>query len=102
MAGSKNRIHKVKGRAKRDFLKGTKGRDLILGLSGSDSLKGLAGNDTLNGGKGRDILKGGKGNDLYIVDHLQDKVVETAGQGNDTIRATVSYILGASLENLTL
>jgi Ca2+-binding RTX toxin-like protein len=102
MAGSKNRIHKIKGRAKRDFLKGTKGRDLILGLSGSDSLTGLAGDDTLDGGKGSDILRGGKGDDLYIVDHLQDKVVEAAGQGNDTIRATVSYILGASLENLIL
>ena len=102
MAGSKNRVHKIKGRAKRDFLKGTKGRDLILGMSGNDSLMGLASNDTLNGGKGRDFLRGGKGNDLYIFDHLQDRIVEAAGQGIDTVRATVSYSLGASLENLVL
>ena len=111
MATSKTRVTKIKGRAKRDFLKGTKGKDLMLGLAGDDSLRGLAGddqligdlgNDTLDGGKGKDILKGGKGNDLYIVDHLKDKVVESAGQGLDTVRATVSYILGANLENLVL
>lgn len=63
---------------------------------------GNAGNNTLDGGTGADSLSGGMGNDTYIVDNLGDTVSESADAGNDTVNASVSYILGANIENLTL
>jgi Ca2+-binding RTX toxin-like protein len=109
--GQSNRINRVKGKGKKDILKGTKKRDLIMGMAGDDTIRALAGNDkliggagndSLQGGKGKDILQGGKGNDTYLIDDLLDKVREGAGQGVDTIRATVNYALGSNLENLIL
>ena len=47
-------------------------------------------------------MSGGAGNDTYIVDHAGDTVVETAGDGTDTVRASVSYGLSANVENLEL
>lgn len=111
MAISKNQIKRIQGKAKRDLLRGTLGRDSILGLAGNDIIRGLAGNDIiaggigndfLDGGRGKDVLKGGKGNDVYIVDQVQDKIQEAVGQGIDTVRTKVNYVLGANLENLTL
>jgi len=60
------------------------------------------GNDTLNGGAGNDTLIGGAGNDLYVVDAAGDVVVELADEGLDTVQASVSYTLGANVENLVL
>ena len=64
----------------------------------------LTGNGAANilvGGGGVDVLRGGLGNDIYIVD-AQGEAVELAGQGNDTVRSTVSYRLDSNLENLIL
>jgi Ca2+-binding RTX toxin-like protein len=47
-------------------------------------------------------LTGGAGNDSYQIQRAADAVVELAGGGVDTVRASVSYALGANLENLTL
>ncbi|MBD5804304.1 Bifunctional hemolysin/adenylate cyclase precursor [Azoarcus sp. Aa7] len=59
-------------------------------------------NDTLNGGAGADTMSGVNGDDTYYVDNAGDVVIEGAGQGNDTAISTVSYTLGANVENLTL
>ncbi|WP_245435401.1 hypothetical protein [Microvirga calopogonii] len=67
-----------------------------------NTITGNAGNNTLDGGAGADILTGGEGNDTYIVDHAGDMVVERGGEGTDTVRASVSYALGADVENLVL
>ena len=64
-------------------------------------LIGGAGNDTLNGGAGADTMIGGAGNDTYIVDNVADVVNENPNEGNDTVVTSVSYTLGAELENLT-
>ncbi len=76
--------------------------NVLTGNSGANLLSGLAGNDTLDGGAGADTLAGGAGNDTYIVDTLTDQIVEAAGEGSDTVQASVSFVLDTDLENLTL
>ncbi len=52
---------------------------------GNDSLDGGAGNDTLNGGIGNDTLRGGAGDDKYYVYSTTATILESAGEGTDTI-----------------
>ena len=62
-------------------------------------LNGGGGNDTLTGGTaGADTMAGGAGNDTYFVDNAGDVVNETAGQGTDTVSASVNYSLTAGSE----
>jgi Ca2+-binding RTX toxin-like protein len=76
--------------------------NVLIGNTASNTLTGGAGNDTLNGGAGADVLNGGLDNDTYIVDNISDQAVEAAGEGTDTVLASVSFALGAEVENLTL
>ncbi|MEY4766342.1 MAG: hypothetical protein RI907_3015, partial [Pseudomonadota bacterium] len=50
----------------------------IEGLGGNDTLYGGINSDTLDGGSGNDWLYGGAGNDLYVVNSLNDTVIEAA------------------------
>ena len=65
-------------------------------------LVGNSGNNTLSGGTGADTMQGGAGNDTYTVDNTADVVTEAAGEGTDLIQSSVTYTLGANVENLTL
>ena len=47
-------------------------------------------------------MAGGAGNDLYVVDNAGDLVGEAANGGVDGVQSSVSFVLGANLENLTL
>ncbi len=88
-----------------DRLNGAAGNDLLLGGKGNDTLDGGTGNDTLDGGVGADSMKGGAGNDIYVVDNVNDKVIEYADSlsGIDTVKTSLgTYTLGANLENLEL
>ncbi|MBD2003422.1 MULTISPECIES: calcium-binding protein [Cyanophyceae] len=86
-------------------LLGTNGYDTINGLAGNDSLFGLDGNDILDGGAGADRMEGGAGSDLYIVDNVNDVIVEVVNGGFDyfdKVESSVTWTLGANLEQLTL
>ncbi|MEH2246969.1 calcium-binding protein [Nostoc sp.] len=85
-----------------DTLNGLAGNDLLAGGTANDSLIGAAGNDTLDGGTGIDILNGGAGDDTYIIDTASDTIREATNSGTDSVRSTVTYTLGANLENLRL
>jgi trimeric autotransporter adhesin len=64
-------------------------------------ITGNDGNNKLNGGASADAMAGGLGDDTYIVDNGGDTVTET-GPGTDSVLSSVSFILGADLEHLTL
>ena len=78
----------------------------ITGGAGADSLSGNAGNDTLDGLGGADTLSGGTGNDVYVIDDVNDRVVESAGDSADEVRTSLAtFSLArtdlADVENLT-
>jgi Ca2+-binding RTX toxin-like protein len=95
-----------------DTLNGGGGNDSIYGDSGNDSLYSGAGQDFMYGGEGNDTLNaldlgvdnlfGGIGDDVYIVNWTGDNLVEGPNQGTDIVRSSVSYTLGANVENLLL
>ncbi|MFW9264016.1 pre-peptidase C-terminal domain-containing protein, partial [Nostoc sp. CALU 546] len=84
-----------------DNVIGTNGNDSIVGDTQNNQLSGGNGNDTIDGGLGTDTLNGGAGNDTYIIDTTLDTITEAANSGTDTVRSSVTYTLGANLENLT-
>ena len=51
---------------------------------------------------GADTLIGGDGNDSYTVDNVGDTVTEYANEGIDEINSSVTHVLSANIENLTL
>ncbi|MEH2263534.1 beta strand repeat-containing protein [Nostoc sp.] len=85
-----------------DSISGLLGNDTLQGLGDSDTLDGGDGNDSLDGGTGTDSLIGGKGNDTYVVDSIGDTITEGLNAGTDLVKSSVSWVLGANLENLTL
>jgi Ca2+-binding RTX toxin-like protein len=92
----------VDGAGGNDVLTGGSGADLLVGGAGADTLIGGPGDDYLDGGSGADTLTGGNGSDTYVVDHAGDKIVETGVGGTDTVYASLSFTLGANLEDLIL
>jgi len=81
---------------------GTIGNDAFFGTIFQDVIYGGAGNDWLDGNFGADYLAGGFGDDTYVVDDVADVVIENPGEGIDTIQSSISWTLGADVENLTL
>jgi trimeric autotransporter adhesin len=74
----------------------------LIGNGAANGLNGGAGNDLLDGGNGNDTMTGGLGDDIYVVNASADVVTETAGQGSDTVRSSVTLTLADNIENLTL
>ena len=76
--------------------------NVITGNIANNTLTGGQGNDTMDGGVGADTLVGGLGNDVYVVDNSGDVATEALSEGTDTVRASITYTLGANVENLVL
>lgn len=81
---------------------GNQTNNTILGNNARNVLHGLGGNDWLDGGASYDTLDGGAGDDTYVIDHFADVVLEAANGGTDTLRSTVSHVLGPHTEHLLL
>jgi Ca2+-binding RTX toxin-like protein len=87
---------------------GTDVSNKLTGNSGVNKLSGAGGNDTLDGGLGNDVLEGGDGHDTYVLDSLDDTVIEGSDQysGTDTLNVGFSITLDttkfANVENVTL
>ena len=73
----------------------------LTGNEANNTFIGKAGNDTFYGGGGNDTMIGGTGDDTYSVDG-GDVVTELLNEGTDLVQSSVSYTLGANVENLTL
>ena len=81
---------------------GNSADNVLVGNDANNALRALGGNDTLDGGAGADTLEGGAGDDTYVLDNAGDGVIEQVGQGNDTVRASVTATLSANVENVVL
>jgi Ca2+-binding RTX toxin-like protein len=92
------------GNALANRLVGNAAANVLNGGSGNDTLLGGTGNDTLNGSLGVDSMDGGAGSDAYVVDVAGDLVVDSGTLAGDVDRvvSSVSYVLGADIERLTL
>jgi Ca2+-binding RTX toxin-like protein len=75
---------------------------VIQGGGDADTLTGSALADSIDGSGGADSMTGRAGDDTYSVDNAGDMVIENAGEGTDTVNATVHYGLTPNVENLTL
>src|SRR5262249_15296604 len=68
----------------------------------TNTIIGNIGDNTLDGCAGSDTMSGGVGNDTCVVDDAGDVIVENASEGTDTVQSSVTYVLSANVENLTL
>jgi Ca2+-binding RTX toxin-like protein len=78
----------------------------LTGTIFTDTLTGDSGNNVLDGGAGADTMNGGFGDDTYVVDQIEDVVIDPnvrwLSGGIDTVESSVNYTLGATIENLRL
>lgn len=93
--------NRVRGYDGNDVIKGGGGADDLIGDDGDDTIKGGAGADILEGGRGYDQLMGGTGDDAYWATD-QDTLVESAGEGYDTVYALGDFVLPDNIEALNL
>ena len=68
----------------------------------ANTLLGNSFANVLNGGAGADVMSGRGGNDTYVVDSAGDQVIESSGNGIDTVNSALGWILASNVENLVL
>ncbi len=72
--------------------------NVITGNGAVNTLNGLGGNDTLDGGAGsRHAWSAALGNDTYVVDNAGDVVIESGGEGIDTVQSPRSATRSAPM-----
>ncbi|MEI5682323.1 MULTISPECIES: calcium-binding protein [unclassified Mesorhizobium] len=81
---------------------GNRFANTLIGNADGNALYGGAGHDFLDGKAGKDSMYGGTGNDIYVVSSTGDRIIESAGEGADTVRSHIDWTLGANLERLEL
>ena len=81
---------------------GTADSNFLYGGDGNDTILGGIGNDYIDGGAGADNMQGGQGDDTYIVNSVNDVILEFANQGYDTVVSSSNYILNSNIEELRL
>ncbi|MCO4856252.1 hypothetical protein MKD49_07120 [Herbaspirillum sp. WGmk3] len=101
LPGVKVRKHIALASDKKDLALEAENLD-ATGNAQDNRLTGNDRNNILDGLAGADTMIGGKGDDSYYVDNAGDRVVEKAGEGIDTVYATVSTTLSDQIENLVL
>ena len=91
-----------------DRLYGNDGNDKLYGEQGADYLNGGAGNDLLNGGFGADRMLGGAGNDTYVIDNINDEIIDWGSTSDiNTVHVVIpstnlTYILAKNINNANL
>ncbi|WP_218567817.1 calcium-binding protein [Pseudomonas cavernicola] len=88
--------------SKQSLAVGESDNDWLYGGAGNDTLLGGVGNDYLDGGAGADLMEGGTGDDIYIVNSVNDSILEHTGAGYDTVVSSSNYLLNANIEELRL
>ncbi|WP_162806631.1 calcium-binding protein, partial [Sphingosinicella terrae] len=83
-------------------LTGSGHADTLRGDDAGNRLSGGEGDDLLDGAGGADRLEGGRGNDNFVVDDSGDIIVEAAGEGSDTVRSWVDFVLPDHVEQVVL
>ncbi|MDH1261018.1 calcium-binding protein, partial [Pseudomonas atacamensis] len=74
----------------------------LTGNALNNNLNGNEGDNILSGGLGADRMFGAGGDDTYIVDNVNDVVLEAPDKGHDLVRTSVDYTLGDNVEDGTL
>ena len=74
----------------------------VTGNAADNRLIGDSFNNTLDGRAGADTMAGGFGNDTYVIDDAGDVIEELSGQGIDTVRSSIDFVLSGTLEHLVL
>jgi serralysin len=99
-------LENVIGTPYADEIHGNSADNEIAGGAGNDVLYGGAGNDKFDWNpaqrQGNDTFYGGLGNDIFVINALEDLVIEYPDEGNDTVWAALSYSLAnlVNVENL--
>ncbi|MGI4850199.1 MAG: calcium-binding protein [Janthinobacterium lividum] len=81
---------------------GVPDNNFLYGGNGDDTLLGGGGQDYLDGGAGADEMEGGRGDDYYLVNSVNDSILEQQNEGFDTVVSSANTILGANIEQLNL
>lgn len=98
----KGSVYRGNGNDLDNIIIGNDAENNLWGMGGNDTLIGGGGDDALFGDIGSDSLVGGQGDDYYEIDDVSDVIIELAGEGDDFVRSTVSWTLGANLERLAV